>query len=305
MPPEIVQPGGQYTRCPIDEKPMQPEISRIQLPAGAVCAYRWGDRGPLLVYLHGWGDTGRSFQHVAAYLADTYSVVAIDWRGFGQSFRPPGNYYFPDYLADLDGILQHLSPEAPVTLIGHSMGGNIAALYAGIRPARVERLAVIEGFGLQDTSPATAPDRYRTWLESQQTSAAVSERPKERAALIKRITRNNPRLSDEQAAEVACWWAVPAGEDRVTLRMDARHRGPNPVLYRRAEAVACWRAIEAAVLLVYGGESATVSVTEVAAFKAELIASNGVETRRIDRAGHNLHLESPQALARIIRDWLE
>uniref|UniRef100_UPI002362DFF1 alpha/beta fold hydrolase n=3 Tax=Pseudomonadota TaxID=1224 RepID=UPI002362DFF1 len=80
---------------------------------------------PPLVLLHGWMDVGASFQFVVDALAGDREVIALDWRGFGLSEASgAGCYWFPDYLADLDALLDAVSPSAPVDLLGHSMGGN-------------------------------------------------------------------------------------------------------------------------------------------------------------------------------------
>src|SRR5690606_16458038 len=99
--------------------------------------YEWSGDGPTWVLLHGWGDTAATFQFLMDALQRPRPVLAIDQRGFGRSQWASGGYWFPDYLADLDTLLDQCSPDAPVHLIGHSMGGNIAMLYAGIRPQRV------------------------------------------------------------------------------------------------------------------------------------------------------------------------
>jgi pimeloyl-ACP methyl ester carboxylesterase len=124
---------------------------------------RWGPAdAPLLVMLHGWMDVSASFQFVVDRLRRDWQVVAPDWRGFGLSERTPGDcYWFPDYLADLDALLDAVSPEESVRLVGHSMGGNVAMLYAGVRPARVRGLVNLEGFGMPGARPLEAPGRYR------------------------------------------------------------------------------------------------------------------------------------------------
>ena len=126
----------------------------------------WGDeKAPMFVYLHGWADSGSTFQFVVDELASNWRVIAPDWRGFGRSGHAAGTYWFPDYLADLHEILGHYSPDAPLPVVGHSMGGNIASLYAGTMPERVSAFINIEGFGLTDSAPTDAPDRYRQWIE--------------------------------------------------------------------------------------------------------------------------------------------
>src|SRR5690606_23572690 len=99
-------------------------------------------------------------------LAQDRFVVAPDWRGYGDTELPQtDNYWFPDYLADLDFLLDHYAGDQPVDLVGHSMGGNIAMLYAGARPARIRKLVNLEGFGMPATQQAQAPGRYAKWMD--------------------------------------------------------------------------------------------------------------------------------------------
>ncbi|HRH30101.1 MAG TPA: alpha/beta fold hydrolase, partial [Aquabacterium sp.] len=125
----------------------------------------WGDLSlatqeqPLIVMVHGWMDVGASFQFVVDALRaqpgyEHRPMVALDWRGFGLTENSGSDsYWFGDYLADLDFLLDELSPDTPVDLVGHSMGGNVVMLYAGLRPQRIRRLINLEGFGMPDMSP--------------------------------------------------------------------------------------------------------------------------------------------------------
>ena len=121
----------------------------------------WGDTAhatptrPPLVMLHGWMDVAASFQFVVDALPSERHVIAFDWRGFGLTDTPAGDtYWIPDYVGDLDGVLDLLLPDQPVDLLGHSMGGNVVMLYAGLRPARIRKLVNLEGFGMPRTDPA-------------------------------------------------------------------------------------------------------------------------------------------------------
>ena len=263
------------------------------------CLNEWGDDdAPLLFYLHGWADAGSTFQFVVDALESGWRVVAPDWRGFGRTAHAGGPYWFPDYLADLHDILEHYSPDAPVRLIGHSMGGNIASLYAGSMPERVEAIVNVEGFGLPDSDPNDAPVRYRRWLEAQNAAVEFSVYPGY-GNLAGRIRSRNPGMSEDRAEFVARQWARE-DEGSVRLRADPRHKLPNPILYRRAEAMACWRNICAPVLLVSGEKSV---------FKAgvtDLLSSPGPETlsNEIEGVGHMIHFEAPEDLAAQIERFL-
>lgn len=127
--------------------PSYPAVSRfIDLRGLRHHLLVWGDparatpQAPLLVLVHGWMDVAASFQFAVDALRaqpgwQERPIVALDWRGFGLS-APSGadSYWFADYLADLDFLLDELSPGQPIDLLGHSMGGNAVMLYAGLRP---------------------------------------------------------------------------------------------------------------------------------------------------------------------------
>lgn len=263
----------------------------------------WGDAAaPRIVFLHGWGDAGSTFQFVVDALAGDWHVVAPDWRGFGRSTCRSAAYWFPDYLADLDCLLAEYSPAEPVRLVGHSMGANVAGLYAGAMPERVSAFVNIEGFGLADSDPGEAPERYRNWLELARTTPVLA-RFEDFDALARYIARRSPGMSAAQAQFVARAWAI-AGDDSLQLRVDPTHKLPNAVLYRRAEAESCWRAVTAPVLLVTGADS---NILE--AFGEHLVGGNvqlpfpDSDSCVIDAAGHMVHFEAPRALAAAIEDF--
>lgn len=265
----------------------------------------WPGRDPRpIVLLHGFMDTGDTFQFFVDAMPDEYSFVASDWRGFGRSGRQGDAYWFADYFADLDALLAVLSPDEPVTLIGHSMGGNVAMFYAGLCPERVRAVVDIEGFGLARTRPEQAPDRYRDWLKQLRrpppdpvyASAEV---------LAQALQRRNPRLPAERAAFVAQAWTEPAPDGGVRLRFDPAHRRVNPVLYRRDEAEACWRGVEAPVLYVVAAESGFLQRLGGEADPAHVATLvRRLEPCTIPHAGHMVHHEQPQLLAARVESFL-
>ena len=256
----------------------------------------WGDSSaPLFFFLHGWADTAATFQFVVDALARDWHVVAPDWRGFGHSRTAATSYWFPDYLADLHELLEVYSPGTPARIVGHSMGANVAGLYAGAFPERVRAFVNVEGFGLFDSDPADAPRRYRRWIEEGRDESAFSTFA-DMGALAAHVARKNPGVTPERADFVARQWGAEQPGGRVALRADPRHKLPNPVLNRRSEAEECWQAITGDVLLVKG--SASDAARQFAAIEGSFCP--GDDTVCIADAGHMLHLEAPAALAAAI-----
>ena len=268
----------------------------------------WGEaRAPKLFMLHGWMDVSASFQFVVDALRRDWRVIAPDWRGFGLSeWGRHDSYWFPDYFADLDRLLDHFQPEAPVALIGHSMGGNVAAMYAGIRPERVARLINLEGFGLAGASAERAPERYARWLGELARERRGFHDYDSFEALAERLRANNSRLSGEKASFLARYWGRVKPDGRVELASDPAHKLVNPVLYRVAEAEACWRRVSAPVLWVSGEgtrmpELLGLSGADLAAHKA---CFRRLTERVVPDAGHMLHHDQPGRLAEIIEEFL-
>jgi pimeloyl-ACP methyl ester carboxylesterase len=268
----------------------------------------WGDpRDPLLVLLHGWGDCGATFQFVVDSLAHHWFVVAPDWRGFGLTMESgvrAAAYWFPDYLADLDALLAIYARNAAARLVGHSMGANVAGLYAGVMPERVSAFVNVEGFGLPDSEPAAAPANYRRWIEAGRKPGAYSTYASFEA-LAARIVKRNPGVPPERALFVARQWAALDETGTVRLRADPAHKLPNAVLYRRTEAAACWSRITARVLRICGSDSTFAPAVEAWPVPIGAAAADPAGGPvMIAGSGHMVHLEQPETLAAAIESFL-
>lgn len=265
----------------------------------------WGEPGAdKLFLLHGWMDASPSFQFMVDAFARDWHVIAPDWRGFGRSAWRGDCYWFPDYLADLDAILAAETPAVPARLIGHSMGGNVALLYAGVRPTRVAAAVSLDAFGLADRAAEEAPERYAQWLDELAAPASFCAHA-DLAALAARLQRDNPRLDAGRAAWLAENLCVRAAEG-FRIAGDPAHRRINPVLYRRAEAEACWRRIVAPVLWIEPEQGALrrrLGVSD-AAHDAARECFARLQVERVADAGHNLHHDQPAVVARIIERFL-
>ncbi len=278
-----------------------PQLETLMLRGLQCQLYRWPGADPHpVVLLHGWGDTGATWQFLVDECSPSRSWLALDFRGFGRTQRAAGGYWFPDYLADLDALLDHLSPDVPVDLVGHSMGGNVASLYAGVRPHRVRRLVNLEGFGLEQAHADQAPGRYAEWLDQ-------VRRPRRTPTydnyqqLLRVLARRHPRIPPQRLAFIARAWAREREDGSIELRADPAHRHVNPVLYQRDQAQACWRRIEAAVLLVSGDLSEHAQGMEKETSGDWL---RQAATAMVTGAGHMLQHERPQELAELVESFL-
>ena len=281
--------------------------------------HEWGEPSavtperPLLVLLHGWMDVGASFQFVVDALsrlapgAERF-IIAPDWRGFGRTEIPPtDSYWFPDYYADLDALLSHYSPEHPVDLLGHSMGGNVVMGYAGVRPARIRRLINLEGFGMPKTVAAAAPTRLTQWLDELKQPQSFTPYPS-LEAVAQRLRKNNPLLSADKAAWLAPHWARQTAPDRWEVQGDPAHKRVNPVLYRVDEHMALWQRITAPLLWVQGDQTDTHQWWKgrytLQEFQERLANVKQVEQHTLGPSGHMLHHDQPQALAALLAEFL-
>ena len=275
----------------------------------------WGDpSAPKLFLLHGWMDVGASFQFlIDAFTRDWYAI-APDLRGFGRSAWQPQGYWFPDYVADLDALVEAYAPGEAVNLVGHSLGGNIVMFYAGVRPQRVRSVVSLDGFGIPAEAAQLAPKKFARWLD------VLADLPEFKpysnlGAVADRLQNNNHRLLREQALFLAEHWAevLPNGEARLTS--DPRHKLPFPSVHRMEEIYAIWRSITAPVLWVAASESdipkwlgdhpeGEAAADNLAGVRRRLTHVPGGRLTTVADAGHMLHHDQPVAVAAAIESFV-
>lgn len=259
-----------------------------------------------LVLLHGWMDVSASFQFLVDALGPGWDIFAPDWRGYGLSgWGPSDSYWFQDYVADLDHLLERIQPDEPVNLVGHSLGGNVGSIYAGTRPERIARFVNLEGFGMARSQSGQAPARLLRWLNE------LRDRPTLRTyesfgALADRLQKNNPRLARDRAEFLARHWGKEVSGGGVELRSDPAHKIVNATLSRYEEMLAFWNRVTAPVLWVDAAESKTlkqigIDSTDYAERRA---AHSTLRYETVQEAGHMLHHDQPERVARLIEDFL-
>ena len=268
----------------------------------------WGQEGaPKLFLLHGFQDVSASWQFTVDSLERDWQVIAPDWRGYGLTeWSKAGCYWSMDLLADLDAILDEIEPEFPAILVAHSMGANIAALYAGAKPGRIRKLINIEGFGGPPSRPEDAPRRIGKWM--QQVAHGETQRPYESFEdFAERMMAENPRLSAERAGFLVQHWGQQEADGSVIRRADPAHKFQPPVSLGFEESRACWSRITAPVLWVEGEESSSAAnaARDAERYQARLSAfQNLAGVERVKGAGHNIHHDQPEALAALIEAFV-
>jgi pimeloyl-ACP methyl ester carboxylesterase len=222
----------------------------------------WGnDQKPPLILVHGGRDHCRAWDWVAERLAPDWHVIAPDLRGHGDSaWADAGGYVMLGFIYDLAQLI-HQQATAPVTLIGHSLGGNIATRFTGLYPELVRRLVCIEGLGpspkMEAEMAAKSVDaRLRGWVDEQRQLAA--RQPWRYATLadaLARMRAENAHLSESQAEHLTRYGVRQNEDGTYTWKFDPYIRSFPPLDSTREEIRTLWGRITCPTLLVYGTQS--------------------------------------------------
>ena len=222
----------------------------------------WGNSGaPPLLLLHGGRDHCRSWDWVADRLRGDWHVMATDLRGHGDSaWSPDGEYSMAAYVYDLAQIVHQLEL-APVTIVAHSLGGNIALRYTGLYPQNVRRVVAIEGLGPSPKMRAerqqlTIQQRWQDWIRERRAVSARS--PRRYATLgdaLERMRSENKYLTAEQAQHLTLHAASRNEDGTWSWKFDNYVHVFPPVDISHGELHELWHNIDCPTLLCYGEKS--------------------------------------------------
>lgn len=254
--------------------------------------------GVTVLLLHGFLDAGSTWDLVAPLLArQGHEVLAPDLRGFGKSawIGAGGYYHFADYVADVAELVE-VHAARRLVLVGHSLGGNVAAHLAGALPGHFERVALIEGIGPHATEPAMAIERMKVWLRH------LREVPREPLAVtsmqeaIELLALHHPRVAHDVIESRAELLTRRDEQGRIFWAHDPLHRTTAPTPFNVETFRLFLGRIECPTLIVSGGPLGLRPVDE-----AERIAClQHIQRIEIPNAGHMLHWTTPAALARVL-----
>lgn len=273
----------------------------LDTPRGRLSALRQGPAdGPRVLALHGWLDNAASFLPMAPYLQG-FDLVALDLPGHGHSFHRPfgADYALADHLLEVDAALDALG-WAQCRLLGHSLGGALASLYAVAAPERVQKLALIEALGPLPSEPGKAVERLRASLVDRRAAADKRLRvfPDLMAAVRARMLAND--LSEPVARRLVERSIAPV-EGGFVWRSDPRLR--HAAAYRADEAsIREWIAAIECPTLVIAGDRAQPYFDQARRRGRLACLRQGREC--VLPGGHHLHMETPEPVAAVLREFL-
>ena len=267
----------------------------------------WGNpSAPPLLLVHGGRDHCRNWDWVATRLRQHWHILAPDLRGHGDSqWSPDGNYSTAAYVYDLAQLI-HQQKLAPVTIVAHSLGGNIAIRYAGVYPETVRRLVAIEGLGLspqQSARRAGVPiaDRMRNWADEMRgLSGRIPRRYASIEDALKRMQEANRHLSPEQARHLTQHGVNQNEDGTYTWKFDNYVRADTPYGMTQADIEKLWGRITCPTLLVYGKESWASNPEE----DGRIRHFKNAKTVTVEGAGHWVHHDKLEVFLDLLGGFL-
>jgi pimeloyl-ACP methyl ester carboxylesterase len=267
---------------------------------------KWGDDAhPPILMLHGTQDSSITFQFVVECFRKKWCVIAPDWRGHGHSEWVRQGYWFHEFVADLDALVDMLFPERPIPIVGHSLGGNIGGVFAGLQPHRLTHLVSLDGFGpLVDRVPVDILTTLGSYLQLAKYNREHSSYAT-LAEVAGRLARANSRLTKERAFFLAEQSTSIAEDGRRRWLFDPSHQKSFPTLHTMPEWAAIWSAIRAPVCWISSEDTRPSSPVNVPGeLEKRLNMISNVRHLRVSATGHNLHHDAPERIAEEIEEFL-
>lgn len=293
LPQEAIEGSGDVVDLLMEE-------TLVTIRGLKICLCTWGpEEGPLVLCLHGILEQGAAWSEVAIRLAQKgYRVIAPDLRGHGRSDRvgKGGSYNLIDFLGDIDAIVEILAGKAFI-LVGHSLGSVLGAIFATIRPQTIKNIVLVETI----LPTANENDDPTVALANQLDSmAAPPEHPvfPDVKTAASRLRQATPAISPSLAMLLAERITEPC-KGGVRWRWEPLLRTRTGISLNgigRSRYLKLLRKIKVPITLVYGDKSNFNRIEDLN--KQQEAMPNA--TKVVVSGGHNLPLEAPSALAKII-----
>ena len=268
----------------------------------------WGnDDAPPLLLIHGGRDHCRNWDWIASELRDDYHIIAPDLRGHGDSqWLVGGGYLHIDYVYDIAQLIQqkHI---APVTIMGHSLGGSISLIYAGLYPETVTKLISIEGMGAPPSwssagEASRVEHRLQNWVRGlKHLSGRVPRKYQTLEDAFHRMQTENPHLTAEQARHLTVHGSNQNEDGTYSWKFDNYVRTFAPIGLNNDEVRTLYARIKCPTLLIYGKESWASDPSR----DGRTDVFKDVTVRGIDKAGHWSHHDQFDVFMQTLREFLD
>ena len=272
-----------------------------------VVEWREGQRP--VFFLHGFLDHARLFDRLVGALdplvegqSPSLSLLGVDFRGHGDSdHASPGSaYHLSDYIADVYGLLDALAPERQAVFVAHGMGGTVALQLAGAFPERVSHLVLLEGLGRRPALPSVVVDRTRAFVMD---NRRIRDRPYRfyptLEAAAQKVVARNPSIRLDDALHYARY-GTRVVDEQLTWKFDPRLHARRPLPWLDELLLPFMARCTARVLVIDGSQGQRLDAEP----RQQRIAALRAERRVIEGAGHHLHLDAPEEIAREIARFI-
>uniref|UniRef100_A0A1A8BD50 Serine hydrolase-like n=1 Tax=Nothobranchius kadleci TaxID=1051664 RepID=A0A1A8BD50_NOTKA len=286
----------------------------VPVPWGQIRGKVWGpDHGRPILCLHGWSDNCGSFNTLLPLLPTDFRYVAVDLPGHGfSSHRPPGIMYnFPSYVMDVRRVVEALK-WSKFSIIGHSMGGNIAGVFSAVFPEMVDAVVLLDSFGFLPTDLKKIPVIIRQGFDEM---IEFEKQPKEKTTrvytyekAVERLLAGNDSLT-EQSAKVLLERGLVQVEGGFVFSRDFRLNLKNVVRNTVEQCLDMQSKIQAPVLVLLaegGFEQKFLEPEQKKCFTVILQAYRNRNHTVVSVPGdHHVHLNNPEVVAPLVSDFLQ
>ncbi|XP_055077044.1 serine hydrolase-like protein isoform X1 [Periophthalmus magnuspinnatus] len=292
--------------CPVSEL-------SVAVPWGEIRGRVWGpEHGRPVLCLHGWADNCGTFNKLIPLLPKECRYVAVDLAGHGfSSHRPPGVFYtFPSYVADVCRVVSALRWDR-FSIIGHSMGGNVAGMYSALYPEMVDAIVLLDSYGFMPTDQKKMTTVVKEGIEGLLEFEKKSEQKKEKIytyeEAVKRLSEANPFLS-EDSVHILLERGLVQTDGGVMFSRDFRINLKNIARISVEQSLEMQSRIRASVLVVLAENGFEKILTEANQMKFPPLLLQGYRDQNhkvVTVPGdHHVHLNNPEFVAPLVSDFL-
>jgi pimeloyl-ACP methyl ester carboxylesterase len=274
----------------------------LSIPGFSIAGKAWGNPNatPILA-LHGWLDNANSFDLIAPYLSQDFYLIAIDLPGHGHSSHlPQGCYYhLIDGIYTVIQIMDALN-YARMHLLGHSLGGCLASLVAGIAPNRVISAAFIDALGPLTCSEDLCQQQLTDFLHHGMPMASRPSKPYSSLKLGAKARAQRGYLSMKHA-ELLCERGMYEEDGAFYWRHDKRLLAPSPLRLTEGQVLSCLATISAKSLLCCAEQGFAFNEKDL---EARIAAMSNLTIKHLP-GGHHIHMEQADVVGTMLVEFFK